>query len=69
MAHLTLLSGERITADFAFGPAGLASQLAVQEYARTAFRERVRLWLNLIRLLLAGLPRNDREERSISRTR
>lgn len=40
-----------------FGPAGLASQLGVQEYARERkFRERVRLWLDLVRLYWPACP-------------
>jgi hypothetical protein len=40
-----------------FGPAGLASQLGVQEYARERkFRERVRLRLDLVRLYWQACP-------------
>jgi hypothetical protein len=40
-----------------FGPMGLANQLGVQEYARERkFRERVRLWLELVRLYWPACP-------------
>ncbi|MCU1329125.1 MAG: plasmid encoded RepA protein [Bryobacterales bacterium] len=40
-----------------FGPAGLASQLGVQEYARERkFRERIRQWLKLVQLCWPGCP-------------
>jgi hypothetical protein len=40
-----------------FGPTGLASQLGVQEYARERkFRERVRLWLEIVRLYWPACP-------------
>jgi hypothetical protein len=40
-----------------FGPTGLASQLGVQEYARERkFRERVRQWLELVRLSWPECP-------------
>jgi hypothetical protein len=40
-----------------FGPAGLASQLGVQEYARERkFRERIRQWLKLVHLCWPACP-------------
>jgi hypothetical protein len=40
-----------------FGPMGLASQLGVQEYARERkFRERIREWLELVRLCWPECP-------------
>jgi hypothetical protein len=40
-----------------FGPMGLASQLGVQDYARERkFRERVRQWLELVRLCWPECP-------------
>ena len=40
-----------------FGPMGLASQLGVQEYSRERkFRERVREWLELVRLCWPECP-------------
>ena len=54
-----------------FGPAGLARVNSSFRSMRASgnSRERVRLWLDLVRLYWLGLPGEDREERSGSRTR
>ena len=47
-----------------FGPNGLACQLGVQDYGRERkFRERIREWLELVRLCWAGLSCCGHEER------